>query len=51
MLPEQGVAIEDLKSTLIVQALTRTGRNKAQAAKLLGISYDTLRYQLKKLGL
>jgi len=50
-LPVEGVSMEDLESTLIVQALARTGRNKAQAAKLLGITYDSLRYQIKKLGL
>jgi DNA-binding NtrC family response regulator len=50
-LPEGGLSMEDLESTLIVQALARTGRNKAQAAKLLGISYDSLRYQMKKFGL
>ncbi len=50
-LPEGGISLEDLESTLIVQALARTGRNKAQAAKLLGITYDSLRYQVKKLGL
>jgi len=50
-LPEGGLSMEDLESTLIVQALARTGRNKAQAAKLLGITYDSLRYQMKKFGL
>jgi DNA-binding NtrC family response regulator len=50
-LPECGLSLEDLESTLIVQALAKTGRNKAQAAKLLGMTYDALRYQVKKLGL
>jgi len=50
-LPETGLSLEDLESTLIVQALAKTGRNKAQAAKLLGMTYDALRYQVKKLGL
>jgi len=50
-LPDAGLSLEDLESTLIVQALTKTGRNKVQAAKLLGITYDSLRYQVKKLGL
>jgi transcriptional regulator with PAS, ATPase and Fis domain len=34
-----------------MQALERTKNNKAQAAKLLKVSYDTLRYQVKKYGL
>ncbi len=50
-LPEGGISLEDLESTLIVQALTKTGRNKVQAAKLLGMTYDSFRYQVKKLGL
>jgi len=50
-LPDCGLSLEDLESTLIVQALAKTGRNKAQAAKLLGMTYDALRYQVKKLGL
>ncbi|HTP52173.1 MAG TPA: sigma-54 dependent transcriptional regulator [Anaeromyxobacteraceae bacterium] len=50
-LPEGGLSLEDLESTLILQALAKTGRNKAQAAKLLGITYDSFRYQVKKLGL
>jgi len=50
-LPEGGLSLEDLESTLIVQALAKTGRNKVQAAKLLGMTYDSFRYQVKKLGL
>jgi transcriptional regulator with PAS, ATPase and Fis domain len=51
VLPETGICLEDLEKDLIMQALERTGKNKAQAAKLLGISYDSFRYQLKKFGL
>ena len=40
-----------VEKSLIIQALERTNNNKAQAAKLLNISYDTLRYQVKKFGL
>ncbi|OGW40859.1 MAG: Fis family transcriptional regulator [Nitrospirae bacterium GWD2_57_9] len=50
-LPEKGVRLEDVEKDFILQALDRTKNNKAQAAKLLNISYDTLRYQVKKLGL
>lgn len=35
----------------IEHALQKTNGNKTQAAKLLGISFRTLRYRLKKLGL
>jgi DNA-binding NtrC family response regulator len=50
-LPAKGISLEDLEKDLILQALERTKYNKAQAAKLLNISYDVLRYQVKKLGL
>jgi DNA-binding NtrC family response regulator len=51
LLPESGILLEELEKDLIIQALERTGNNKAQAAKLLGVSYDSIRYQLKKFGL
>jgi two-component system response regulator AtoC len=50
-LPEGGISLDDVEKKLIVQALERTHNNKTQAAKLLQISYDTLRYQVKKFGL
>ena len=50
-LPEGGVSLEDLERDLIMQALSKAGNNKTIAAKLLNISYDTLRYQIKKFGL
>jgi two-component system, NtrC family, response regulator AtoC len=49
-LPEEGISLDEMERTLIVQALARCGGNKAQAAKLLGITYDSLRYQLKKIA-
>jgi DNA-binding NtrC family response regulator len=50
-LPETGISLDDVEKGLIIQALERTKNNKAQAAKLLKVSYDTLRYQVKKYGL
>jgi DNA-binding NtrC family response regulator len=50
-LPENGISLDEVEKDLIIQALERTKNNKAQAAKLLQISYDTLRYQVKKFGL
>lgn len=50
-LPEDGLDFEALKRDLIVQALEKAGHNKMKAARLLGVSYDTLRYQLKRFGL
>jgi len=40
-----------LEKNLIIQALQKTSHNKAKAAKLLGLTYDSLRYQMKKFGL
>lgn len=51
ILPEEGLFLEELEKDLIRQALERTGTNQTKAAKLLGISYDTLRYQMKKFAL
>lgn len=50
-----GVALEgivgDIERSLIEQSLNRTNGNKTEAAKLLGISFRSLRYRLKKYGL
>ena len=51
LLPEEGISLEEVEKDLIKQALKRSNQNKTLAAKLLNISYDTLRYQVKKYGL
>lgn len=51
ILPENGISIEDVEKDLIQQALDRAGNNQTKAAKLLNITYDSLRYQVKKYGL
>jgi DNA-binding NtrC family response regulator len=51
VLPAQGISLDDLEKDLILQALERTNYNKTQAAKLLNVTYDAFRYQVKKLGL
>lgn len=43
--------LEDIEKRTILHALERTNNNKTAAAKLLGISFRTLRYRLSKLGL
>jgi transcriptional regulator with PAS, ATPase and Fis domain len=50
-LPAQGLSLDELGKDLISQALERTSQNKAQAAKLLDLTYDAFRYQVKKFGL
>jgi DNA-binding NtrC family response regulator len=51
VLPQGGLSLEEVKRDLIEQALNNARHNKVQAAKLLKISYDTLRYQMKRFGL
>ena len=51
VLPEEGLSLEKVEQELLRQALERTGNNQTKAAKLLQISYDSLRYQAKKYGL
>ena len=43
--------LEDIEKRAILTALTKTQNNKTAAAKLLGVSFRTLRYRLAKLGL
>jgi DNA-binding NtrC family response regulator len=43
--------LEEMEHRLIVEALERSRNNQSGAAKLLGISRDTLRYRMKKHGL
>jgi DNA-binding NtrC family response regulator len=50
-LPAEGISLEDLERDLIKQALERAQNNKSGAAKLLNMSYDSFRYQIKKFGL
>ena len=52
-LPDQGIDLEgvvdDVERRLIGKALDRTGGRKKEAARLLGISFRSLRYRLDKL--
>lgn len=50
-LPTEGLSLDELEKDLIIQALERTNNNKTQAAKLLNLSYDAFRYQVKKFAL
>lgn len=50
-----GISLESQLTTIeknaILEALEKTNHNKTAAAKLLGMSFRSLRYRLKKLGL
>jgi transcriptional regulator with PAS, ATPase and Fis domain len=54
-LPPQGVDLEEMVSQLerrlIEEALAKTGGNQTEAAEMLSISRDQLRYRLEKYGL
>ncbi|WP_426741432.1 helix-turn-helix domain-containing protein, partial [Pseudomonas aeruginosa] len=43
--------LQDQEKELILDALEKTKWNRTAAAQLLGVSFRTLRYRLKKLGL
>jgi two-component system, NtrC family, response regulator AtoC len=45
---EQGIVLEDVEKKLILEAMERANGNQSKAARLLGVSRDTLRYRLKK---
>jgi DNA-binding NtrC family response regulator len=51
LLPHMGVVLDDVEKSLIDQALRRTGGNQTRAARLLGLTRDTLRYRLKKFNI
>jgi DNA-binding NtrC family response regulator len=47
-LPAEGIDLNTLEAELIRQALTLAGGNKSRAARLLGLTRDTLLYRLQK---
>jgi len=48
--PEEDLNLERMERHLVRQAMARTGQNVSAAARLLGVSRDTLRYRLERLG-
>jgi transcriptional regulator with PAS, ATPase and Fis domain len=50
-IPEGGTSLEEIERTFVEMAMHQANRNQTQAAKLLDISRDALRYKLKKFGL
>ena len=47
-LPESGLSLEKVEIELIQQALDKTSGNRSRAARLLGLTRDTLLYRMKK---
>ena len=50
-LPIEGINLEALERSLVVQALERSGWNQTRAATLLGLNRDQIRYRIEKFGL
>jgi transcriptional regulator with PAS, ATPase and Fis domain len=50
-LPPNGVNLEEVERQLLTQALERANGNQSQAAQLLGINRDQVRYRIEKFGL
>jgi DNA-binding NtrC family response regulator len=49
-LPANGVNLESLERSLVLQALERCGGNQTRAAALLGMNRDQIRYRIEKYG-
>jgi len=50
-IPSGGLSLEDNERSLLARALEKTNGNQTQAARLLRITRDTLRYKMKKFNL
>lgn len=50
-LPDAGLSLEKVEIELIQQALDKTSGNRSKAARLLGLTRDTLLYRMKKYSL
>jgi len=50
-IPEGGTSLEEVEHSMVELAMSQSNGNQTNAAKLLDISRDALRYKLKKFGL
>ncbi|MGF1571896.1 MAG: sigma-54-dependent transcriptional regulator [Sumerlaeia bacterium] len=50
-IPEDGVQLDDIERTLVIEALRRCHWNQTDAARLIGISTDRMNNRVKKYGL
>jgi PAS domain S-box-containing protein len=49
--PLENMLLQEAERTMLLRALEKTGWNQSEAARVLGISRDTLRYRMKKFNL
>jgi DNA-binding NtrC family response regulator len=50
-IPDGGIRFDDVERAMIVGALRKAGGNQREAARLLGLTRDTLRYRMEKFGI
>ena len=50
-IPEGGTSLEEVEHSMVELAMSQSNNNQTNAAKLLDISRDALRYKLKKFGM
>ena len=50
-IPDEGIRLDEVEQELINSALNKTGGNQSKAARLLGLTRDTLLYRIKKYAL
>ncbi len=50
-LPPKGCSLEELERVWVSEALRRSEGNRSQAARLLGLNRDQIRYRIEKFGL
>lgn len=50
-IPDGGIRLDEVEQQLIHNALSKTGGNRSKAARLLGLTRDTLLYRIKKYAL
>ena len=50
-LPANGIDLESLERSLVIQALRRSAGNQTRAASLLGLNRDQIRYRIEKFGI
>ncbi len=50
-LPPGGIRFEDLERALLLSALRQSDGSQTEAARLLGLTRDTLRYRMEKFGI
>ncbi len=48
VIPDEGIALEDIEKSYIIKALEKAGQNRSEAARLLKIPRHVLLYRLEK---